>query len=161
MKKELEHLKEDIEVLNKNWILFEKLKTLEEIERFLQSSEVGEVITFVEIEELFEENNIKFNFKKVKSYIQDFFINNAYTKNMKKVFEIDSKMAEEKDNTDLFQRSILIKNLIKLYLFQENLAQLEVLKKNKNESTKVDIYIDKLTKDFMVDCFVFIKTFVK
>jgi hypothetical protein len=161
MKNELEHLKEDIEVLNKNWLLFEKLKTLEEIESFLQSSEVGEVITFIEIEELFEENNIKFNFKKVKAYMQDFFINNTYTKNMKKVFEIDRKMAEEKDSTELFQRSISIKNLIKLYLFQENLAQLEVLKKNKNESIKVDIYIDKLTKDFMVDCFVFIKTFVK
>ncbi len=161
MKKELEHLKEDIELLSKNWLLFEKLKTLEEIENFLQSSEVGEVITFIEIESLFEENNIKFNFKKVKAYMQDFFVNNVYTKNMKKLFEIDQKMVEEKDSAVLFQRCVSIKNIIKLYLFEEPLAHKEVFQKSKDASITVDVYVDKLMKDFMVDCFVFLKTFVK
>ncbi len=160
-KKILNEVKQEVEMLQKNWNIFIGLKTLDEIEVFLNSSDIGEIINFVEIKNIFEENNINFNFKKVKAYLQDFFIVNTYNQIMKKLFVVNKEKLETEENNKLFNESVFIKKIIKLYLFDEGKSCDEVLYKTKDDSVSVDAYIDKVAKDFMLNCFLFVKTFVK
>ncbi len=160
-KNRLFEIKQEIEMFSKNWNIFSELSNLEEVEAFLNSSEIGEIITFIEIKNTFEENKVNFNFKKVKAYMQEFFIVNAYTQTLKKLFALDQQKFEKNDNKELFNQSVFLKNLIKLYLMEERKAEEEVFLKTKDNSVAVNLYIDKKVKEFMIDCFLFIKTFVK
>lgn len=160
-KNRLFEIKQEIEMFSKNWNIFSELSNLEELEAFLNSSEIGEIITFIEIKNTFEENKVNFNFKKVKAYMQEFFIVNAYTQTLKKLFALDQQKFEKNDNKELFNQSVFLKNLIKLYLMEERKAEEEVFLKTKDNSVAVNLYIDKKVKEFMIDCFLFIKTFVK
>ncbi len=154
-------IKEEIDSLSKDWDVFVELKNLDEIDRFLNVSKIGEIINFTEIENIFADNKINFTFKKVKAYLQDFFINNTYTQIQKKLFAIDQQKFENGENSKLFEDSLFIKKIIKLYLFDELQAFKEVEYKTKNSNMSVDVYIDKMMKEFMLECFIFMKTFVK
>ncbi len=160
-KKQLVEVSEEINNFNKDWEIFITLKNLNEIDGFLAKSNVGEIINFVEIENIFEDNKINFTFKKVKAYLQDFFINNAYTKMQKKLFAIDQQKFENFDNKELFEKSVFIKKIIKLYLFDETQAVKEVEYKTKDSNVTVESYLDKMMQEFMLECFIFMKTFVK
>ncbi len=150
-------IKQEMEMFSKNWDIFNELSNLEEVEAFLNSSEIGEIITFIEIKNTLEENKINFNFKKVKAYMQEFFIVNAYTQTLKKLFSLDQQKFEKNENTELFNQSVFLKSLIRLYLVEEKKALEEVFLKTKDKSVTVNIYIDKKVKEFMIDCFLFIQ----
>lgn len=159
--KEIKKISIEFKSLNDSWIKFNDLKTLNDIEYFLNYTDIGESINFIELKNLFNENNIIFEYNKVKSYLQIFFINKSHQIIQKFIsYNKNLNINNEKEALSLLENSIYLTKLIRLYLVDETLALEEIKNKEINFNISVNFYIDKICKKFMLDCFFLFKKFV-